>query len=137
MNRREANRVLRKVLAYCPSQSVDEYTPDAWVEALDDVDAADALDAVARIGRRELEPGQSRYIEPGHIRAEVRRIRADRLARHEIPAPPASLPPAEYLRALREATEAIASGHLEPEPMPTSIEGQRRVRALIDRKETA
>lgn len=132
MNASEANRVLRKVLAYCPAQSVDEYTPDAWAEALDDIRAADALEVVARIGRRELQPGERRFIEPGHIRAEVRRIRADRLERHGDPTPPPELSPADYAAWLRAARAAIADGHpptmpeLEPDPGHA-----RRLAALI------
>lgn len=124
MNRQEATVALRKTLAYCPSQSMTELTPDAWAEALDDIRLKDALEAVRIIGRRELEPGKSRYIEPGHIRAEVRRIRAERLANHDPIEPPPGLSPAGYIEWHRSTQGAIASGRvidapaLESRPLP-------------------
>lgn len=112
MNLSEARTALRKVLAYCPAQSVDEFTPEAWAEALDTVRLPDALEAIRRIGRREMEPGQSRYIEPGHIRAEVRRLRAERIEKHPNLDPPSGLSVAELIAWQLETRTRIADGEV-------------------------
>lgn len=116
MNRNQAKDTLRKVLAYCPAQSVDEYTPDAWAESLDDIRFEDALEAVRRIGRREMEPGQNRFIEPGHIRGEVRRLRKERLDTHPQVEPPAELSSRDFLAWHRTTRERIASGEIIEQP---------------------
>ena len=110
MNPVEAAAVLRKTLAYCPSQSVDAATPDAWAEALDDIRLVDALDAVRLLGRRELEPGKARYIEPGHIRAEVRRLRTRRVEMHPPIDPPSGMSPAQLHAWQHRTRQAIADG---------------------------
>lgn len=130
MNLAEAATVLRKVVAYCPSQSVDEYTPDAWAEALDDIRLADALEAVRIIGRRELEPGQSRYIEPGHIRAEVRRIRSRRIETHRMPEPPPELEGRELYEWLADTYRRIGDGEtVEQIALPPA--DPERVEAIV------
>ena len=122
MNRSEANTALRKALAYSPSQSVDQYTPDAWAEALDDIRLPDALEAIRRIGRREAEGPL--YIEPRHIRAEVRRMRAERLDKHPQIEPPPGLSPGEFLAWQKATRERIAAGEtikpaaIEARPIP-------------------
>ena len=115
MNPIEANRVIAKVLAYCPSQSMTELTPDAFAEALDDTRAADAVEAVRRIGRREAEGPL--YIEPRHIRAEVRRMRRERLDKHPHIDPPAGLSPSEFIAWQRDVRERIASGETIQPPV--------------------
>lgn len=124
MNPFQANEVLFKVLAYCPAQSMNEHTPDAWAEALDDIRHADALEAVRRLGRRPIEPGQSRFIDPGHVRAEVARIRKERIDNHPQPEPPSGLASADFLSWQRAVNERIADGEIiarpaiEARPMP-------------------
>lgn len=110
MNISEARTALRKVLAYCPAQTVDEFTPEAWAEALHDIRLADALEAIAIIGRKEAPPGQSLFIEPRHIRHTVRKLRDDRITNHPLVDPPADLTPGEYLDWCREITARIADG---------------------------
>ena len=39
--------LVRLVKALCPSQAIDEYTPDAWHLVLDDITVADAKAIVA------------------------------------------------------------------------------------------
>lgn len=112
MNRNQAKDTLRKVLAYCPAQSVDEYTPDAWAEALDDIRFEDAIEAVRRIGRREAEPGNSLFIEPRHIRSEVRKLRVERMNRHPQVEPPAELDPSDFMSWHRSIQRRIADGEI-------------------------
>lgn len=107
MNRSEALALLRMVKAVCPSQQIDQYTPDAWHMALDDITPADALAAVRKLSRRELEPGQSNYIEPGHIRGEVRKIRSRRHAKHPVVDPPLELSAIADLPALIRVEHAF------------------------------
>lgn len=124
MNLPEATQLLRAVKAFCPSQQIDTYTFEAWAAALEDIRYADASEAVLRIARRDMEPGQSRYIEPGHIRAEVRRIRQERLDKHPQVEPPTELSSAEFLAWHRDVQRRIADGEtieqskLDHRPMP-------------------
>jgi hypothetical protein len=123
MNIAEVITLLRKVKAHCPSQLIDEYTPEAWSEVLDDISWVDANQALIKICKMDLEPGKSRYIEPGHIRGEVRRLRLKRLNDYgliETPRVPAldgedvwspriMLSELRYMRQMREL---IADGKL-------------------------
>jgi hypothetical protein len=73
MNTQEAALVVRKVQAYRPSQIVDQFTIEAWQEALDDIRFEDALLAVRNLGRVT-----GKYLEPSQIREEVTRILGER-----------------------------------------------------------
>ena len=65
----------------------------------------------------DLEPGKARYIEPGHIIAQVRRIRAQRLTDHGPLIPPPGLDgTAQYLAWIRQASAVVASGGSLPTP---------------------
>ena len=111
MNQTEAIMLCRLVKAVCPSQALDQYTPDAWHLILGHIDYSDAKAAVARLAALDLEPGRSRYIEPGHIIAQVRRIRAQRLTDHGPLIPPPGLDgTTQYLSWIRQATAVVASG---------------------------
>lgn len=124
MNLTEATQLLRAVKAFCPSQQIDTFTFEAWAAALDDVRYSDASQAVVRLAKRDLEPGQSRYIEPGHVRAEVKRLRRERLDKHPHVEPPSGLDAAEFLawqrgvRARIADGETIAPARLERRVMP-------------------
>lgn len=124
MNPLEATKVLDKVLAYCPAQSMTENTPRAWAEGLDDIRFPDALEAVRRLGRRDADPGESLFIEPRHIRKEVFKMRAERRAAHPHVEPPSGLDPGQLLLWMRETDERIANGErvespkVEARPMP-------------------
>lgn len=114
MNQAEITALCRMVSYICPSQKIDQYTPDAWGLLLADLDATDATTAVTNLGRMPLEPGRSRYIEPGHIRAEVSRIRAGRLDQFDAitePPPGAGDTATGYLAWLRSERRRVASGH--------------------------
>lgn len=131
MNRTEAVQLCRLVKALCPSQAIDQYTPEAWALVLAHVDYDDAKLAVQQLSSLELEPGKARYIDPGHIIGQVRRIRAKRIDDHGPIDPPAGLNAGEYLHWLRNATNAIAGGR---PPAGVALRdnpaGQERIRQL-------
>ena len=117
MSPEETVALCRLVKAVCPSQALDQYTPDAWALILRRIDYSDAKQAVIDIASRPLEPGKSRYIEPGHIIAQVKRIRAQRLADHGPLIPPPGLDgTTQYLAWIRQASAVVASGGSLPTP---------------------
>jgi hypothetical protein len=120
MNNNEVLVLLRKVKAYCPAQAIDKYTPEAWAEALGDVAFDSANEALVRICKQPLEVGRSRFIEPGHLIGEVRRIERERLAAYGTPIPPEHIiEPADYSAWMRHAVRAIADGTVKPgQPVP-------------------
>lgn len=64
------------VHALCPSQKIDQYTPDTWCDVFDEVpqfSLADCRGAAARVAARQP------FVAPAEIIGEVRRIRAARL----------------------------------------------------------
>ena len=133
MNRTEAVQLARLVKALCPAQALDQYTPDAWALVLGAVEYEDAKAAVIYLGAIELEPGKARYIEPGHIIAEVRRIRRKRIDDHGPLDPPLDLDPAQYLAWLRGVTREVGSGRVAAQPaIADSPAGQQRFAALTD-----
>ena len=69
-----------------------------------------AKQAVIDIASQPLEPGKSRYIEPGHIIGGVRRIRSQRIEDYGPVSPPAGLDTAGYMDWLRETRHLIGSG---------------------------
>lgn len=132
MNAAEILQVCRLVKALCPSQTFDEFTPDAWTLVLGRFGYADAKQALAEIASAPLEPGRSRYIEPGHIVGGINRIRSKRVADTMFPEPPAGLTAAEYATWENRTREAIASGTYRPTErlaIGSATEGQ--VKALI------
>ena len=117
MSPEETVALCRLVKAICPSQALDQYTPDAWALILRHIDYNDAKQAVIDIASRPLEPGKARYIEPGHIIAQVKRIRAQRLTDHGPLIPPPGLDgTTEYLAWIRQASAVVASGGSLPTP---------------------
>jgi len=106
VNAKETVALTRLVAAVCPQQAIDDYTPDAWFDLLCDLSLGDCRAAVAAVGRRQA------FIAPADIRAEVRRIREDRLARTPVTAPPAELAdqPGRYQRAIQAGLRRIADG---------------------------
>lgn len=112
MDREHAVAVLRKVIAYCPAMKLNDDSRQAWAEALADANFQDSLDAVAVIGAKPLDPGEQLWIQPGHILAEVRRIRARRLDDFDVAnltGAPADVD--DYLAWRRATNRAIADGH--------------------------
>lgn len=132
MNRAEAAKLCYLVANYCGGQHFNDVTPDAWVLVLKDVDYDDAKDAVVELASMELKPGESRYIEPGHIIAGVRRIRTRRIDNYGPIDPPSGIGVADYLDWYRTTRDAIASGRAPERPADIeNPEGRRRALALV------
>jgi hypothetical protein len=124
----EAVALCRFTAACCPSQKFDEYTPDAWGLLLEDVRFVDAKEAVAVVARKQP------FVSPSEIRAEVKKIRAKRIAEFgPIPPPPAEELDPDNWKAFIEwqkATEtAIADGDLKPGDLELDLP-ERPVKAL-------
>ena len=94
------------VKACCPQQRFTEYTTDAWFDLLGDLELEDCRQAVAAVAKRQP------FVAPAEIRAEVRKIRDDRLARTPLPPPPAELADdtGRYQRAVQAGVKRIADG---------------------------
>lgn len=109
MTSEEAVILTRYVKACCPQQHMDEYTADAWFDLLGDLPLEDCRRAVGAITARQV------FVAPAEIRAEVRRIREERLDRSPVPPPPPELldDPAAYSRYLQCAAKHIAGGGSE------------------------
>lgn len=148
MNSTEALALLRKVIALCPSQAMDEYTPEAWAEVLDDIRWEDANQALINIGKADLDLDKRRYIEPGHIRGEVRRIRARRLSVYGPIEPPPTPWPADANpwgddlfgvahnmieeRYMAEMRVKVANGELAPgETIPVPVVSDEEINAKL------
>jgi hypothetical protein len=128
--REDVVKLCRLVKSLCPSQVLDQYTPDAWAIVLGHLDYNDAKQAVGSLASLPLEPGKARYIEPGHIIAEVRRIQDRRLADAPVIDPPAGLSEIEYRAWLKETRRQIAAGtYRQPERQIEA--GHRPVAELI------
>lgn len=105
MNHQEAVGLCRIVKAVCPHQAIDEATPDMWGPVLAHIRFVDAKEAIVNLART------SPFISPAEIVAEVKRIRAKRLADHPEPTPPDDLTPVETIEWLRATRAAIADGN--------------------------
>lgn len=114
MNVHETGQLCRLVACFCPSQKFDKHSPEAWALVLSKVSFEDAQEAVTNLAGLPLEPGKARYIEPGHIIGECRRIRDKRLSKSTAAEPPPEVAddPALYVQWLRathtNARKAIA-----------------------------
>lgn len=104
MNANEALLLCRYVRACCPQQAIDEYTPTAWADLLDDIRLEDAKVAVRTLA------GKQPFIAPAEIRGEVRRIRSKRIADHVPLTPPPDLTELESRRWLRNARARVGDG---------------------------
>jgi len=106
----EAVALCRLAKACCPQQQFDEYTADAWGELLGDLRFEDAKQALINVVR--VQP----FVAPAEIRAEVKRIRRQRIDDYG----PVDLPPGlsdeDYQRAFIETTRAVADGNPPPRP---------------------
>jgi hypothetical protein len=101
----EALVLTRYVKACCPQQAIDKYTPDAWYRLLGDLEYADCELAVDAVAKRQP------FVAAAEIRAEVRKIRDDRLARTPLPAPPAeATDTGRYQEIIRANVQRIADG---------------------------
>ncbi|MFI8305042.1 hypothetical protein ACIF80_16590 [Streptomyces sp. NPDC085927] len=115
------------VAAMCPSMHLEESTTDAWHLLLADLDVADTREAVIRLGRTQS------HIDAADIRAEVRAIREERLARDPLPLPDTDPDdPHRYRAELLAIVTAIASGQrvkrtpAAPAQPPPALPGRPR-----------
>lgn len=107
MNQQEAIALCRVARACCPQQAFDQYTPDAWGELLGDLMFEDAKAGLLEVAKRQP------FVAPAEIRAEVRRIRRQRLDAAPPLVPPDELDPDDevaYRRWLANARRSAASG---------------------------
>ena len=106
MTHEETVVLTRLVAAACPQQAMDKYTPDAWHDLLGDLSFADCRAAISVLGKRQP------FMAPSEIRAEVRKVRDDRLARTPVAAPSGELAdePGKYQRVLQARIRHIADG---------------------------
>lgn len=109
MTPKEAVVLARYVKACCPGSQIDEYTPDAWHDLLGDLSLADCREAVVAVARRQP------FVSASEIRAEVLRVRAERLKETPVPPPPPELldDPEAYKAYLRQSAKRIADGKPE------------------------
>lgn len=128
MTPREAVALVAVVRAGCPGMEIVDGMPQLWHEVLSDLRVEDCRQAVVNLVRRS-----PAYIAPADIRAEVRRIRKDRLDRVPFPIPPSDLTPLETIAWGRDVTRQIADGTFVPVrvegtlPMPAIENTFRRV----------
>lgn len=126
--------LLRKVRAYRPAQTFDEFTGEAWAEALHDIRLIDASQAVTDYARRS-----SGWIDPAVIITEVRRIRAERVRVHGLPIPPAGMTVAEEITWTRAALTLIGDGetvegrgvHYELDTEPRTTGSMKPISELV------
>ena len=106
MTPHETLLLTRYVKACCPQQAIDKYTPDAWHDLLGDLPLEDCRSAVATVAKAQP------FCAPSEIRAEVKRIRRDRIDRAIPAAPPAEVAdaPGRYKAALEAGIRRIADG---------------------------
>lgn len=129
MNATEAAALCRFAKAACPQQAIDEATPDAWALLLDDIRFVDAKTALVNVTRARP------FVSPAEIRAEVTRIRGQRLTDFgPLPDPPAELSDADYPAWLREMRRRIADGEpVERPALPTpDVDHTARRDAILD-----
>jgi hypothetical protein len=103
--------------AHFPSQPVDEFTTEALEELLAPFPAADAKQAVLNLAERG-----EHWCSPTDVKAEVKRIRAKRIADYGPIEPPADLDPDNvvgYQRWLTAMHKGIADGTVRP---PAAVE---------------
>lgn len=130
MTPEEAVRICAFTSACCPAQKFDEFTPDAWGLILADIRFEDAKVAVVEIKKR------STWVDPSDIIAEVRKVRAKRIAEHGEIVPPADLDPdnvPEYVKWLRAAREAIGDGNPPPAVPELARRDMRQLEGVFKR----
>ena len=130
MSPEEAVALCRFTAACCPAQKFDEFTPDAWGLILADIRFEDAKVAVVEIKR------SSTWVDPSDIIAEVRKVRAKRIAEHGEIVPPADLDPdnvIEYVKWLRAAREAIGDGNPPPAVPELAKRDMRQLEGVFKR----
>ena len=107
MNVEEAGKLLALAALY-DNRKVGVPDVMAWHRAIGDLPYADAEAAVVE----HYGSDSTERLMPGHIRRRVKAMRADRLARTPLPAPPAEVAdePGRYKRVIAANVERIADG---------------------------
>lgn len=123
MNTTESLMLTRYVKAACPQQAFDEFTPDAWYDLLADLRFEDCKEAAKVICQRQP------FCAPAELRAEVRRIRNERIMRAEHTFTPP--PNGDYIAWLKDIRQRAGDGEFEAlDELPTrdmrGIEGTFR-----------
>lgn len=104
----DAVKLARYIRAHFPSQPIDEFTADALAETLAQYSLDDARTAVLNIAERG-----EQWCAPTAVKAEVKRIRAKRIAEDVDLTPPLELDPDDtgaYAAWLASARLAAADG---------------------------
>lgn len=119
MNAEETTRICRAIAGIKPAQYFDDETPALWAVILADVRYEDARQAVITLG------GTARFIDPSDIKAEVRRIRDERLKHSD-------LVMADTPEEKRAIIKAIADGEIPgPQPDRQPAEFDPRLQAAL------
>lgn len=109
MNNQETAVLCRYVRSLCPAQRFDEYTADVWHDLLHGYLLDEARAAAVALASKQT------FVSPGEIATEIRRARADRMARHTDPTPTADPDnPQAYRNELAATRHAVATGQQQP-----------------------
>lgn len=133
MNAAEATRLCKFAKAACPQQAIDQDTPAAWFVILSDLRFEDAQEALVNVVKKQP------FVSPAEIRAEVRRIRGQRLlAFGALPDPPAEIgaDPARYQAWMQDAQRRIGDGEVtSPAQLDTAERGTRALPSATEIRE--
>ena len=124
MNPTEVVMLTGYLRAHFPSQPVDEYTTEALGELLAPYPAADCRLAVLRLAERG-----EKWCAPTEVRAEVKRIRAKRIADAPPPIPPPDLNPMQTIEWMKERNRRIGDGE---QPDDLAVYGELKPRHMPD-----
>lgn len=127
MNADEMGLLVRSVKALCPAQKFDEFTPDAWLDVVGDLDYDEAYEAMRSLARKQP------FIGPSDIVSEIadtRRGRASWAPGAARAALEAAIPAADdpddwrsYIRELRAGrTRQYGPEDLKPHPVEQAVE---------------
>lgn len=112
MTKTETARLLAVISAF-DRRTVGEAEVEAWYLVVGDLTGEDCAHAV-----REHYARTTDWLMPAHVRAGVRRMRAERLDRELEPVPDADPDDVSaYLTALRAGRRRIAAGDEKPRPV--------------------
>ncbi|MFC7330793.1 hypothetical protein [Marinactinospora rubrisoli] len=100
----EATTLARLARAACPQQHFDEFTPDIWFDLLGDIGFDDAKQGLLAATRTRA------FVSPAEIRAEVKKIRAERMKNSDLALPPAHPDARDYSQQFRAQLRALADG---------------------------
>lgn len=129
----EAAKVLRKLIAFQPNTPRDEFTINAWSEALANYDVDDLLDAVTKVCCAPRPENEPFLVELRHLLAEVNTVRRRRFdaRRALLPEPPVEV--ADDPAAYRDWWAATAKAAMRRDwTAPPAIEGTRSAAPAIE-----